>query len=135
MNEYRQNLLKEIGIFKDELVLAYTDWYVISCSGKLSEEFMKEFNEEIHWGDLFSHQVLSNYFLIEIQNVINWTAYFTNANSSFFIMKKFIFKANPYFFQHFNISHFNEQQINELQRIIDLKNVFRKDEIKLKKTI
>ena len=50
-------------------------------------------------------------------------------------MKKFITKAEPHYFRIFKLSHFNEQQINELQRILDLKYVFQKNKIKLEKTI
>ena len=134
MSENRRKLLKEIGINKYEIFLSYSNWQVISSSGKLSEEFMKEFIGELHWNVVLTKQVLSDDFLIEIQDKMNWTVYFMYANSSFFIMKKFILKAKTIYFKRFKVSHFNEQQINELQRILDLKNIFRKDEIKLEKT-
>ena len=95
---------------------------------------MREFKEEIHWRDVYYHQTLSDDFLIELQDTMNWTLYFINANSSFSIMKKYITKADHLYYQHFKLSHFNDQQINELQRILDLKNTFQKEKFKLKKT-
>ena len=135
MNEYRQNLLKEIGINDLETVLSSADWYRISKKGNLSEDFMREFKEEIYWGVVYVKQILSDDFLIELQDTINWTFYFMSIKCSYPIMKKFITKAELFYFRQFELSHFNEQQINELQRIIDLKYIFQKDKIKLEKTI
>ena len=135
MNEYRQKLLKSIGVNYPESTLDNEDWFNISESYKLTDEFIREFKYDILWKVLFSKQVLSDEFLIEIQDTINWTDYFIYASSSFAIMKKFIAKAEPHYFRIFKLSHFNEQQINELQRILDLKYVFQKNKIKLEKTI
>jgi hypothetical protein len=128
MNEYRRKLLNEIGINNSEL---YADWFKISRSGKLSEEFIREFKDIINWGNLCVNQVLSDDFLIEFQDNINWTTYFMNVDSSFFIMKKFLLKSYPVHSGYFKTSHFNEYQINELQRILDLHNIFKKDKFKL----
>ena len=133
MNEYRQKLLKEIGINKSESLLEYDDWYDISDNGILSEDFMREFKEEIYWGNVYSEQALSDDFIIEIQDKMIWGAYFMLAKPSFTIAKKFITKTNLLHHDTYNLSHFNEQQINELQRIINLKCVFQTNKIKLEK--
>ena len=134
MNEYRQKLLKEIGIKISESNLSYEDWLIISSNGKLSEEFMREFKQKIHWRVTYIHQTLSDDFLIELQDTMNWSYYFILAKPSFTIAKKFITKTNPRYFDSFNLSHFDDIQINKLQRILDVKNVFQKNNIKLKKT-
>jgi hypothetical protein len=124
MFEYRRKLLKEIGITKSEFALLYADWFKISRSGNLSEKFIREFKDNIHWGNLCINQKLSDDFLIEFQEMINWTEYFMFNDSSFTIMKKFITKAIIDCDYHFRLSHFNENQRNEIQRIIKLKNIF-----------
>ena len=134
MNEYRQKLLKEIGIKISESNLSYEDWLIISSNGKLSEEFMREFKQKIHWRVTYIHQTISDDFLIELQDTMNWSYYFILAKPSFTIAKKFITKTNPRYFDSFNLSHFDDIQINKLQRILDVKNVFQKNNIKLKKT-
>jgi hypothetical protein len=49
-------------------------------------------------------------------------------------MKKFLLKAYPVhsgYVGQFKTSHFNEHQINQLQRILDLHNIFKKDKFEL----
>jgi hypothetical protein len=135
MNKYRQKLLNEIGITKEESILKFEDWFNISTSSKLSEEFIREFKDLFHWNEIRYHHNLSDDFLIEFQDRLNWTIFFMNVHSSFRITKKFIMKADSSYFQYFKLSHFNEHQINELQRILDLHNIFRKDKFKLEKII
>jgi hypothetical protein len=134
LGDHRQKLLKEAGITKEEAILTYIDWHIISNINKLSEEFIREFEDSVHWSAIFAQQNLSDDFLIEFQETLDWSSYFMNAQSSFCIMKKFITKTDSSYFQYFKVSHFDSHQKNEIQRILNFKNIFRKDEFKFEKT-
>jgi hypothetical protein len=73
MNEKkRQKLLKEIGIEKIENKLRISDWLEISRSGNLSEEFIREFQGKLRWGNLSICQKMSENFIREFSNKVEW---------------------------------------------------------------
>ena len=48
------------------------DWLNISASQKLSEDFIREFKNEINWYCISAHQKLSENFIREFKNYVYW---------------------------------------------------------------
>ena len=48
---------------------------LVSSSGSLSEEFMREFADKLDWSVISMHQKLSESFLREIRYKIDWRYY------------------------------------------------------------
>ena len=74
MNEHRQNLIEQLGIKKMEKELTNFDWLDISRFCKLSEDFIREFNNEVKWNYISLKQVLSEDFIREFIDEIKWYA-------------------------------------------------------------
>jgi hypothetical protein len=72
MNEYRQNLLKEIGIIKNESEIGFKSWYEISENKILSEEFIREFQDNLIWGPIWINKKFSEDFIREFERKVNW---------------------------------------------------------------
>ena len=49
-----------------------TDWYYISICQKLSEEFIKEFQDKVYWNYISQYQKLSEEFIKEFQDNVDW---------------------------------------------------------------
>jgi hypothetical protein len=90
----------------------------------LSENFIREFQSELLWTDVTASQNLSDSFIIEFKDKIDWKVYFEHKNASFDIMKKFIFKTDFEYITEFNISHLNDSQIKEIEKLLKLKKIF-----------
>ena len=98
-------------------------WNEISFEQTLSEDFLREFENRIIWETASQTQNMSDEFLIEFQKKIFWEWYFDSQDASFEIMKKFILKTN-YTKLEFNYLHLNESQMQEIEKILSLKNIF-----------
>jgi len=63
------NYLSEefIKEFKDEVI-----WFYISCSQKLSEDFIREFKDKVNWIYISSYQKLSEAFIGEFKDKVIW---------------------------------------------------------------
>jgi hypothetical protein len=85
---------------------------------------MREFQNELVWTDIASYQNLSDKFIIEFKDKIYWKFYFEDRNASFDIIKKFIFKTDFEDIEEFNIDHLNVSQIQEIEKLLKLKQIF-----------
>ena len=48
------------------------DWYWISVSQKLSESFIREFQDKVNWSCISEYQKLSELFIREFQDKVDW---------------------------------------------------------------
>jgi hypothetical protein len=65
---YSQKLSEEfIREFKDKV-----NWYSISESQKLSEEFIREFKDKVNWDYISGYQKLSEEFIREFSDKVDW---------------------------------------------------------------
>jgi hypothetical protein len=122
MSGYRRILLEQIGINKLECDVS--EWIKISDNGNLTTEFMREFEKELFWNNIYLRQKIEDDLLIEFEHLIDWTFYFLSVNSSFSIIKKYLVKCDCGYLEQVKLSHFTTQQRKEIQRIIDLKIIF-----------
>jgi hypothetical protein len=53
-------------------VITQEAWVDISCHQKLSEEFIREFKEEVDWYDISRCQALSEEFISEFEDLVDW---------------------------------------------------------------
>jgi hypothetical protein len=67
LSEHKRLSEDFIRVFQD-----YVDWYYISIYQKLSEEFIREFKEEVIWTYISQHQKLSETFIKEFKNELDW---------------------------------------------------------------
>ena len=47
-------------------------WYDISIHQNLSEDFIREFQDNVHWDCISKHQNLSESFIREFQDEVDW---------------------------------------------------------------
>ena len=52
--------------------LSPDEWAVILCYQVLSEDFIREFQEEVNWRYISYYQVLSEDFIREFSESVNW---------------------------------------------------------------
>ena len=71
MSEYREKLLKEINITKRVENLSKCEWIDISRNKRLTEEFIREFQDEVSWIDI-STVPISLEFIREFQDKVKW---------------------------------------------------------------
>jgi hypothetical protein len=48
------------------------DWYVVSKYSILSEDFIREFKDQVNWNHISNYQSLSEYFIREFNDKVNW---------------------------------------------------------------
>ena len=66
--DYKKQLTEEfIREHQEEI-----SWINISFSQKLSENFIREFQDKVYWNYISGHQKLSENFIREFKNKINW---------------------------------------------------------------
>ena len=58
------------------------DWHRISWKMKLSEDFIREFQDKVFWNAISNYQKLSEHFIIEYQDKINSNCLSGNDNIS-----------------------------------------------------
>ena len=63
----KQYLNCSVGEFKDK-----ANWYYVSHSLQLSEDFIKEFKDRVDWGYVSRYQHLSEPFIREFQDKVCW---------------------------------------------------------------
>ena len=148
MSEMRRKLLEEIGIetpeYKitpqkwEDICIDYTlseefirefqdqiDWRNVSTYQKMTENFIREFEDKVCWYRVPTSQSLSDRFVIEYNNKVDWEFYFYYTEGSFPIMKKYISKTNHKNCSEFKTKHLNQKQKEEIERLLKLKNVFK----------
>ena len=72
MKNNRKVLLEQIGITKKEEEIWLGEWDNISENMQLSEEFIREFKDEVNWFSISLHQELSEKFIREFENCVHW---------------------------------------------------------------
>jgi hemerythrin-like domain-containing protein len=48
------------------------DWDYISYRMKLSEDFIREFSDKVHWGMISEYQIFSEDFIREFADKVDW---------------------------------------------------------------
>jgi hypothetical protein len=147
MNEVREKLLKSIDITNTGSDLSNLNWQYICEYCVLSEEFIREFKEEVLWDDISENQVLSedfirefqhkvywphishcqkfsDEFLLEFSNKINWFWYLNSKEASFPILMKFIPEWNKMLIEMIKTYHLTDLQREKIKKIINLKYLF-----------
>ncbi len=70
--------------FQDKL-----DWICVSYYQELSEEFIREFKNKVYWNNISYNQKLSEEFIKEFKDDVNWNIIYLNQELSFEFMEKF----------------------------------------------
>jgi hypothetical protein len=125
VNEYRQELLAKIGINKQESELKSSFWPFISKVPNLGELFIREFANKLDWNNVSSIQSFSNDFLLEFGSSIVWDNYFLYNSVDYLIIKKFLPKTKFHLLNDFESSHLTDVQKQEIQRLLNVKNLFK----------
>jgi hypothetical protein len=60
------------NVIKDIDSVVPLPWWWISRYQKLSEDFIREFQDRVDWNDISSNQKLSEGFIIEFQDKVDW---------------------------------------------------------------
>ena len=107
MNDIRRNLLRDIGIGKLENEITSNEWENISKSKKLSEEFIREFKEQVNWVRISRYQNLSEDFIREFQDSLFWNIISGTQTLSEEFIREFRYKVDW-------ISISESQKISEL---------------------
>ena len=125
------------------------DWFTISRFGRLSEELLREFKEEIYWPAASANRTLSGYlirefqeqvywniisetkklsndFLTEFEEKISWDIYLQNHEVDFEMLKSLIVKSTHSSTADFKTEHLTEFQKLRIKKILDLKYLFTK---------
>jgi hypothetical protein len=80
---YRQRLSEDfIREFQDKVA-----WDSISDSQNLSEKFIREFQDKVYWGIISANQILSEDFIRKFQDRVNWgnISRFQNLSENFIL--------------------------------------------------
>lgn len=125
MNEYRQKLLKSIGVNYPESTLDNSDWVNISETPNLTDEFIREFSRQLSWFTLSRTQKFSDKILYEFKHKVVWRQYFLFQKPNFQIIIKCITKINFISLNKFDMSYLNKSQLEDIQKIFDLKKSFK----------
>lgn len=72
MSEYRKKLLKGIGFKVPEETIGNHVWRDISEYSKLSEEFIRVFEDKVDWELVCQYQKLSEELIREFQSKVDW---------------------------------------------------------------
>jgi hypothetical protein len=147
MENKRETLLKGIGITKPEYEIKRNEWAEICIYKKLTENFIREFQNEVVWSSISKNQLISENFIREFENnvywiyiskyqrmsddfmsefehKINWRFTLAFQKVNFNIIKKMMLKINYTEIGQFETSHLRETEKNELTKILKLKNMF-----------
>ena len=125
MNEYRKKLLSGLHIKDTEYDLEDINWGTISRYAILSEEFIREFQNEVDWIWISRLQLLSDEFLLEFKDKIDWHQYFYNDNVSYLMTKKFLIRTGHKDLSYSSFSRLSKTQKQEIQKILDVKYMFK----------
>jgi hypothetical protein len=101
------------------------DWDILCERKVLSEEFIEKHSDNLTWEMISAYQNLSDEFLIKHKEKINWIWYFTDKQASYEITKKFITKTHSRSTDHFNSSGLTQIQKNEINKLLNLKYMFK----------
>jgi hypothetical protein len=70
-----QKLIKKLEKLYDKPIYEFDKyiWKRISQHQKLSEDFIREYQDKVDWGYISIHQTLSEEFIREFKDKVNWT--------------------------------------------------------------
>jgi hypothetical protein len=91
---YRKKLFKEFGVSEKESSLTDIDWEYLSSKNGLSEEFIREFQNNLNWPQISYIQKISEEFICEFQDKVDWGYISFRQILSEDFMKKFTDKVN-----------------------------------------
>ena len=111
--------------FQNEVI-----WIRICANQKLSNEFIREMHDKVHWLSLCDKQDLPDDMLMEFQHHIRWEEFFHYRAASYPILKKFIAKTSFLNMNEFETKHLSAIQYKEIEKILTLKNIFAETSIK-----
>ena len=89
MEKYRENLLKSIGTKKPENKITRYDWFEFSKIHLLTEEFIREFQEQLFWNLISRYSVFSEDFIREFQDRVDWASVSLNQKLSSNFIREF----------------------------------------------
>ena len=111
-----------------DLKVKYTyevDWDLISTTEILSENFIRDFKEDLNWVTISSKQNLSEHFILEFSDYVNWQNISRNKKLSCnFIVSKLAKLELEDIYMNENIKLSREQK-NDLEKLYKIKNLFR----------
>lgn len=84
-NGFSEKLFRKINSIAPELI----NWKEISKE-KLSENFIREFKDKVHWGNISEYQELTDDFIDEFADVVNWRFISSNRFPSAKLYSKYI---------------------------------------------
>lgn len=70
--------------------LEEVDWEYISKNNKLSESFMREFQDEVEWCQISKYQKLSKGFMKEFKDMIDWDIFLCREDMRDILIHKMI---------------------------------------------
>lgn len=103
------------------------DWKHTSTQAGLSEEFIREHAEQLHWESICKYQTLSEDFIEELYERVHWTALGENQPLSFEFIKKYYYhfsyfsllKNKKLSFDTDRLKVFYEKEIEEKQQVLE----------------
>ena len=96
---------------------------MVSSRQKLSENFIREFQDKIDWYKISIHQKLSENFIPEFQDKINWSRLSMKRKFSEEFIEEFETKIDWYYFFAFK-RHLSDEAQERIK--IKAKEIFRK---------
>jgi hypothetical protein len=123
-NSYREKLLNDIGVKTPESDLNEKDWMHFSRNKYLGEEFIREFQDFVSWGNICIIHNFTDDFLYEFKHKVDWNVYFRYQKTSAAVMKKFILKSNIEDVSKTVNALLTVAQKQEIQKMLDIKYLF-----------
>jgi hypothetical protein len=100
------------------------NWREVSNNHCISEEFIRDFQDKVFWPFISKRNSYSIDFLNEFHQKIDWNVFF-QFQDNFSIMKKFIVNTTFKSVDEFYTVHLSTSQKNDLQKILNMKNLFK----------
>lgn len=80
INKYKEKILKNEFFWRYQKLteefmeqnIQYVNWAIISCSQKLSIQFMRKYKDRLHWFNIYRFQNLTEDFIEEINHYTFW---------------------------------------------------------------
>jgi hypothetical protein len=116
------------NIVRDINSVISLDWYNISYCQRLSEDFIREFQDKVHWINISGYQTLSEDFIREFQNRLVWDVISMYQKLSEAFILEFKDKVDWYYISQ--CQRLSEDFILENLDKLDMKNIMFNTEIK-----
>ena len=117
-----RNLTKDnIQEYKDLDAQGKVNWVCLSANQKLSEDFIREFKDQVYWYYISADQKLSESFIREFQNKVNWINISANQKLSEDFIREFKDKIDWNYIYYFQ--KLSEDFICEFQDKVDWRGI------------